>query len=57
MAYLAASFATVSLLLQPVVTAAVSWVLFAQVLSPLQIGGALLLLAGLAVARRGSPSA
>ena len=57
MAHLAASFATVSLLLQPVVTAAVSWVLFAQALSPLQIGGALLLLGGLAVARRGSPGA
>lgn len=57
MAHLAASFATVSLLLQPVVTAAVSWVLFAQALSPLQIGGALLLLGGLAVARRGSPAA
>ena len=54
MAHLAASFATVSLLLQPVVTAIVSWMLFAQALSPLQIGGALLLLAGLAVARRGS---
>lgn len=54
MAHLAASFATVSLLLQPVVTAVVSWLLFAQALSPLQVGGALLLLAGLALARRGS---
>lgn len=57
MAHLAASFATVSLLLQPVVTAIVSWILFSQALSPLQIGGALLLLAGLAVARRGSAAA
>lgn len=57
MAHLAASFATVSLLLQPVVTAAVSWAVFAQALTPLQIAGALLLLGGLAVARRGSPAA
>lgn len=54
MAHLPASFATLSLLVQPVVTATVSWVLFAQALSPLQIGGGLLLLAGLATARRGT---
>ena len=57
MAHLPASLATVSLLLQPVVTAAVSWLLFDQALSPPQIGGALLLLAGLALARRGSAAA
>ena len=57
MAHLAASFATVSLLLQPVLTAVVSWLLFGQALGPLQIGGALLILGGLAVARRGSPGA
>ena len=57
LAHLPAGFATLSLLVQPVVTAAVSWILFAQVLSPLQIGGGLLVLAGLAVARRGSGAA
>lgn len=57
LAHLPAGFATLSLLVQPVVTAAASWILFAQVLSPLQIGGGLLVLAGLAVARRGSNAA
>ena len=57
LAHLPAGFATLSLLVQPVVTAAASWILFAQVLSPLQIGGGLLVLAGLAVARRGSGAA
>lgn len=52
MAHLPASFATLSLLIQPVVTAAISWVLFAQTLSPVQMGGGVLVLAGLAVARR-----
>lgn len=57
LAHLPASFATLSLLVQPVVTATVSWWLFAQALSPLQIGGGVLVLAGLAVARRGTASA
>ena len=57
LAHLPAGFATLSLLVQPVVTAAASWILFAQVLSALQIGGGLLVLAGLAVARRGSGAA
>jgi drug/metabolite transporter (DMT)-like permease len=52
MAHLPASFATLSLLIQPVITAGVSWVLFSQTLSPVQIGGGVLVLAGLAVARR-----
>ena len=56
LAHLPAGFATLSLLVQPVITAATSWILFAQILSPLQIGGGLLVLAGLAVARRGSPA-
>lgn len=54
LAHLPASFATLSLLLQPVITATVSWGLFAQTLSPLQIGGGLLVLGGLGLARRGS---
>jgi drug/metabolite transporter (DMT)-like permease len=56
MAHLPASFATLSLLIQPVVTATVSWLLFAQVLTPVQIGGGVLVLAGLVMARRGSLS-
>jgi drug/metabolite transporter (DMT)-like permease len=57
MAHLPASFATVSLLVQPVVAAVVSWLVFAQALSPLQIGGGLLVLAGIAVAQRASAQA
>lgn len=57
MAHLPASLATVSLLIQPVITAAASWIVFGQALSAIQIGGGLLVLAGLAVARRGSPAA
>ena len=56
MGHLPASFATLSLLVQPVVTATVSWILFAQALSPLQIGGGVLVLGGLVVARRGTLS-
>jgi len=56
MGHLPASFATLSLLVQPVVTATVSWILFAQAMSPLQIGGGLLVLGGLMVARRGTLS-
>ena len=52
MAHLPASFATVTLLVQPVVTAAVSWVLFGQALSALQICGGLLVLAGVMLAGR-----
>ena len=54
LAHLPASFATLSLLLQPVITATVSWGLFAQTLSPLQVGGGLLVLGGLGLARRSS---
>lgn len=57
LAHLPAGFATLSLLAQPVVTAAASWILFAQVLTAPQIGGGLLVLAGLALARRGSAAA
>jgi drug/metabolite transporter (DMT)-like permease len=35
----------------------VSWLVFAQALSPLQIGGGLLVLAGIAVAQRASAQA
>jgi drug/metabolite transporter (DMT)-like permease len=57
MAHLPASFASVALLVQPVVTAAISWVLFDQALSPLQLAGALLVLAGVTLAGRARGSA
>jgi drug/metabolite transporter (DMT)-like permease len=54
MAHLPASFATVTLLAQPVVTAVVSYFAFGQALTALQLGGGTLLLAGIALAQRGS---
>jgi len=57
MAHLPASFASIALLVQPVVAAAVSWVLFDQALGPLQLAGGVLVLAGVTLAgrARGSP--
>jgi drug/metabolite transporter (DMT)-like permease len=57
MAHLPAGFATVSLLVQPVVAAVLSWIVFAQALAPLQITGGALVLAGIAVAQRSSVQA
>lgn len=54
MAHLPGGFATVSLLVQPVVAAAVSWILFDQALAPLQLAGGALVLLGIAVAQRAS---
>ncbi|MFI5307471.1 MAG: DMT family transporter [Polyangiales bacterium] len=54
MAHLPASFATVTLLAQPVVTAVVSYFAFDQALTALQVGGGTLLLAGIALAQRNS---
>jgi drug/metabolite transporter (DMT)-like permease len=52
MAHLPASFASIALLVQPVVAAGVGWVLFGQALAPLQIAGALLVLGGVTLAGR-----
>ena len=57
MAHLPASFASIALLVQPVVAAAVSWVLFDQALGPLQLAGGVLVLGGVTLAgrARGTP--
>jgi len=52
-AHLPAALASTSLLIQPLTAAAAAWVLFAEVLSPPQIAGGILLLAGLYLAKRG----
>lgn len=54
MAHLPIAFASVSLLLQPVAAAVIAWVLFEEGMSPLQMAAGALVLAGIAVARRGS---
>jgi len=54
LAHLPAAFSSVSLLFQPVVAALAAWVLFGEALGPLQGTGALVVLAGVALARQGS---
>jgi drug/metabolite transporter (DMT)-like permease len=54
LAHLPAAFSSVALLLQPAVAAVLAWVLFAEALGPWQAAGAVVILAGIALARRGS---
>ena len=54
LAHLPAAFSSVSLLLQPVLAALFAWVLLSESLVPLQIVGALVVLLGIYMARRGS---
>jgi len=54
LAHLPAAFSSVSLLSQPVMAALFAWVLLSEGLTPLQILGGLIVLAGIYVARRGS---
>lgn len=54
LAHLPAAFSSVALLLQPAVAALLAWVLFAEALGPLQAAGAVIILAGIVLARRGS---
>ncbi|MCU0837197.1 MAG: DMT family transporter [Rhodospirillales bacterium] len=54
LAHLPAAFSAVSLLLQPAVAALLAWVLLNEPLGPLQGLGALVILAGIALARLGS---
>lgn len=54
LAHLPASFSSVTLLLQPVLSAVFAWVLLGEILSPRQLGGGLVVLVGIMVARRGS---
>jgi drug/metabolite transporter (DMT)-like permease len=56
LAHLPAAFSSVGLLLQPVVAALFAWILLAEPLAPLQIAGGAVVLAGIYLARRGSPS-
>ncbi len=54
LAHLPAAFSSVSLLLQPAVAAGLAWVLLGEALGWVQGTGALAILAGIALARRGS---
>lgn len=54
LAHLPAAFGSVSLLAQPVIAAGLAWLLFAEALGPLELAGAGLVLAGIAMARRGT---
>jgi drug/metabolite transporter (DMT)-like permease len=55
LAHLPAAFSSVGLLLQPVVAALFAWLLLAEPLAALQVAGGLVVLAGIYLARRGSP--
>lgn len=46
------AFSSVALLVQPVVAAGLAWLLFGEHLGPLQIAGAVLVLAGIVICRR-----
>jgi drug/metabolite transporter (DMT)-like permease len=54
LAHLPAGFSSVSLLFQPVMAAAFGWLLLGEALAPLQMLGALVVLAGIYLARRAS---
>lgn len=54
LAHLPAAFSSVGLLLQPAVAAMLAWVLLAEPVGPWQAAGAGVILAGIALARRGS---
>ena len=53
LAHLPAAFGAVSLLVQPVVAGILAWTLFAEALGPLELAGAVMILSGIALARRG----
>ncbi len=54
LAHLPAAFSSVSLLLQPAVAALLAWVILGEALGPWQALGALVILVGIYLARRGS---
>ncbi|MCA8906339.1 MAG: DMT family transporter [Rhodospirillaceae bacterium] len=54
LAHLPAAFSSVSLLVQPVAAAVFAWVLLTEPLGPLQILGGIVVLCGIALARRAS---
>jgi drug/metabolite transporter (DMT)-like permease len=55
LAHLPAGFSSVGLLFQPVMAALFAWTLLAEPLAPLQMLGGAVVLAGIYLARRGSP--
>jgi drug/metabolite transporter (DMT)-like permease len=55
--HLPASFSALSLLIQPVVAAALAWLILSEPLTPLQAMGGLVVLAGIAVASRTATAA
>jgi len=55
LAHLPAAFSSVSLLFQPVMAALFAWMILAEPLAPLQVLGGCIVLAGIYLARRGSP--
>jgi len=54
LAHLPPAFGSVSLLLQPAVAAFLGWLILSEPLTPLQAAGAVVILAGIVIARRGS---
>jgi drug/metabolite transporter (DMT)-like permease len=54
LAHLPATFSAVGLLLQPAIAALLAWLLFAEAIGGWQAAGALVILAGIVLARRGS---
>jgi drug/metabolite transporter (DMT)-like permease len=54
LAHLPAAFSSVSLLLQPAVAALLAWIILGEALGPWQALGALIILVGIYLARRGS---
>jgi drug/metabolite transporter (DMT)-like permease len=54
LAHLPAAFSSVSLLLQPVAAALLAWLILSEALGLLQGLGGAVVLAGIAIARRGS---
>jgi drug/metabolite transporter (DMT)-like permease len=55
-AHLPASLSSVSLLIQPVMATLFAWILFGEMVGPVQFVGGAVVLAGIWVARRGSPA-
>lgn len=53
-AHLPVSLSSVSLLIQPLTAAIAAWILFQEVIGPVQMAGGLLLLLGIYLSRRGS---
>src|SRR5579859_5650397 len=55
-AHLPASLSSVSLLIQPVMAAIFAWILFGEAIGPVQFIGGAVVLAGIWLAKRGSPA-